>query len=96
MNSNTVLWIYIVLLVAGGMVGFIKAKSKASLIASVISAALLSLVAMGYLQPAYWADIFLVALLVLFGMKFAKNRKFMTSGMMTILTVITLALYHLL
>ena len=28
MNSNTILWIYIVLLVAGGLIGYLKAGSK--------------------------------------------------------------------
>ena len=39
MNPTTVLWTYIVLLVAGGLVGFLKAGSKASLITSVSFAA---------------------------------------------------------
>ena len=43
MNPQTVLWIYIILLVIGGLIGFLKAGSKASLIASVSFAALLSL-----------------------------------------------------
>ena len=30
------LWIYIVLLVAGGLMGFLKAKSKMSLITSIL------------------------------------------------------------
>ena len=43
--SNTVLWIYIVLLLVGGLIGFYKAKSQVSLIASAIFAALLVLTA---------------------------------------------------
>src|SRR5437868_2997629 len=35
---NTVLWIYIALLVVGGLMGFIKGKSKISLISSVLFA----------------------------------------------------------
>ena len=34
--ANTILWIYIVLLVAGGLMGFLKAGSKMSLIAGVV------------------------------------------------------------
>lgn len=41
------LWIFIALLVAGGLMGFLKAKSKASLIASMGSAIPLALVALG-------------------------------------------------
>ena len=35
MNAHTILWIYIILMVLGGVMGFVKAKSKVSLIASV-------------------------------------------------------------
>ena len=47
MNATTVLWIYIVLLVVGGLIGFLKAKSQVSLIMSVVFAALLALCAAG-------------------------------------------------
>ena len=43
--SNTVLWVYIVLLLIGGLIGFLKAKIKVSLISSSIFAALLVLTA---------------------------------------------------
>lgn len=87
----TILWIYIVLMVLGGVMGFVKAKSKASLIASVAFGAVLSLFALGILpfQHHVWVLIFL---LVFFGMKFAKSKKFMPAGLMTILTVLALAL----
>ncbi len=60
--ANTVLWIYIVLLVVGGMIGFLKGKSKVSLIMSVVFAALLILCAVGAVFKYYMADIFLAAL----------------------------------
>jgi uncharacterized membrane protein (UPF0136 family) len=93
--ANTVLWIYIVLLVIGGMIGFLKAKSKVSLIMSVTFAALLALCAVGAVFKPYMADIFLAALLVVFGMRLAKTKKFMPSGMMLILTLVALALRHM-
>ena len=94
MNPNTILWIYIVLLVAGGLVGFLKAGSKASLIASVSFAAVLSLCAVGVIfRPA--ADIVLAVLLVFFGVRLSKSKKFMPNGLMVVLTVATLALRHL-
>ena len=34
MNPNTILWIYIVLLVVGGLIGFLKAGSQVSIIMS--------------------------------------------------------------
>ncbi len=95
MNPNNVLWIYIVLLVVGGLVGFLKAGSKASLIASCVFAAILSLCATGIIFQRYVADIVLAFLLVFFGMRLAKSKKFMPNGMMVILTLVALVLRHL-
>ena len=86
MRANLVLWIYIVLLVVGGLIGFLKAGSKVSLIMSVVFAALLSLCATRVIFQPYVADILLAALLVVFGMRLAKTKKFMPSGLMLILT----------
>jgi uncharacterized membrane protein (UPF0136 family) len=40
------------------------------------------------------ADIILIVLLVFFGMRVAKTRKFMPMGLMTLSTVLALALRH--
>lgn len=91
MTGHTVLWIYIVLLFLGGLMGFIKAKSKASLIASSIFAAILILFALN-IAPFRYHFAVLVFLLLFFGSRLMKSKKFMPNGMMTILTIITLAL----
>jgi len=93
--ANLVLWIYIVLLVVGGLIGFLKAKSRVSLIMSVTFAALLSLCAAHLVFQYYVADILLAALLVVFGIRLTKTKKFMPSGMMLILTLVALVLRHL-
>jgi uncharacterized membrane protein (UPF0136 family) len=93
--ANLVLWIYIVLLVIGGLIGFLKAKSRVSLIMSVTFAALLSLCAAGIVFQYYVADILLAALLVVFAIRLTKTKKFMPSGLMLILTLVALALCHL-
>jgi uncharacterized membrane protein (UPF0136 family) len=95
MTPISVLWVYIVLLVAGGAVGFLKAQSKMSLLMSVGFAALLSLCAMKIIPDPMVADIILVVLLIFFGMRAAKSKKFMPMGMMTVLTILALALRHL-
>lgn len=59
MSPNKVLWIYIILLVVGGLIGFFKAKSKVSLITSVAFAAALSLCAANVVFKSYVADILL-------------------------------------
>jgi len=95
MNPNTVLWIYIVLLVAGGAMGYFKAGSKASLITSVSFAVALSMSSLGLIFQPHVADIILAVLLVFFAIRLGKSRKFMPNGMMLILTVVTLALRHI-
>lgn len=90
-----VLWVYIVLLEVGGLIGFLKAGSKASLIASSIFALPLILAALG-IVPAVVAEVVLGILLVYMGMKFAKSKKFMPSGLMAILSAIALALRYFL
>ncbi|MEW6156275.1 MAG: TMEM14 family protein [Verrucomicrobiota bacterium] len=91
----TILWIYIVLLVVGGLIGFIKGKSKVSLVTSVVFAALLSLCAAGIIFQPYVADILLAVLLVVFGVRLTKTKKFMPAGMLLVLTLLTLALRHI-
>ena len=92
--ANLVLWIYIALLVVGGLIGFLKAKSQVSLMMSVIFAALLSLCAAGIVFQPYMADVLLAALLIVFGMRLMKTKRFMPSGMMLILTLAALILRH--
>ena len=95
MNPNTVLWVYIVLLVAGGLVGFFKAGSKASLIASCSFAAVLILCAIGVIFQRYVADIVLAILLIFFAHRLTKSKKFMPNGLMVVLTLLALALRNI-
>jgi uncharacterized membrane protein (UPF0136 family) len=92
--AEKILWIYIVLLVVGGLIGFFKAKSKVSLIMSVTFAALLVLCALGIIFQPYVADILLAALLIVFALRLGKTKKFMPSGMMLIVTLAALVLRH--
>jgi uncharacterized membrane protein (UPF0136 family) len=89
--ANTILWVYIVLLVIGGLMGFLKAGSKISLISSVVFAVLLALFVTGVWRWPIGADILLALLLVVFVMRYAKGKKFMPAGLMIILTVLALA-----
>jgi uncharacterized membrane protein (UPF0136 family) len=93
--ANTVLWIYILLLLAGGLIGFLKAGSKVSLITSAAFASALVLCALNVIFYPYVADLLLVVLLLVFAVRLGKTRKFMPSGMMLIATILTLALRHL-
>ncbi|MBA4150364.1 MAG: TMEM14 family protein [Verrucomicrobia bacterium] len=87
MTPEIILWIYIALLIAGGLMGFIKGKSKASIIASTLFAIPLALSALHIISPPWIADVILGVLVVFFGMRFAKSKKFMPAGLMTILSL---------
>ena len=99
MRPYTVLWIYAILLLVGGLIGFLKAGSKVSLITSAISAAALILTGIpGLLGPRLasgLADAIMAALLVVFAIRLGKTRKFMPSGLMLAITVLALAFRHL-
>ena len=95
MNPNKVLWIYIILLVIGGLIGFLKAKSKVSLIMSVAFAAALSLCAERIVFQPYMADFLLMALLLVFAWRLTQTKRFMPAGLMLILTIVALALRHI-
>jgi len=97
--ANTILWVYIALLLMGGLIGFLKAKSKISLISSAVFAALLALTAVpGIFQPAFargFAIVLMAALIVVFALRLAKTSKFMPSGLMLIITTVALTLRSL-
>ena len=96
--SNTVLWIYIVLLLVGGLIGFFKARSRVSLISSSVFAAVLVLTQTGIFKPSValiLVNVILAALLVVFAVRLSKTKKFMPSGLMLVLTIAALALRNL-
>ena len=97
--QNTILWIYIVLLVAGGLIGFLKAKSKVSLYMACAFAAVLVLCAVPNFFDAKFrtglANVLMAVLLVVFGMRLAKTKKFMPAGMMLLATAVVLALRNI-
>ena len=98
MTPHSILWIYIVLLVVGGLIGFFKAKSQVSLIMSVGFAAALAVCAVNGLLDAKLArglaDVLMIALLVVFAIRLAKTKKFMPAGIMLLVTLAALVLRH--
>jgi uncharacterized membrane protein (UPF0136 family) len=98
-HAHLILWVYIVLLFLGGLMGFLKAGSKASLIMSSVFAGILILCNVpGILAPGFasiLSNIVLVFLLVFFAMRLTKSRKFMPNGLMSVLTLAALLLLNL-
>jgi uncharacterized membrane protein (UPF0136 family) len=99
MNPHAVLWIYIILLLVGGLIGFLKAGSKVSLLTAAVSAAILiATTNHRVFQPAFaatLADLVMAALLIVFAVRLTKTRKFMPSGLMLVVTIAALALRHI-
>lgn len=89
--DQIILLIYSILLEAGGAMGFIKAGSKASVIASTAFAVVIFLFIFNVF-PIEYAWTVIAFLILFFGMRFVKGRKFMPNGMMLILSIVTLIL----
>jgi uncharacterized membrane protein (UPF0136 family) len=91
--------VYAVLMLLGGIMGFVKAQSKASLISGVGSAAALGgCFALSYSNPTMALGVsFIVTLLleVAFAIRLSKTKKFMPSGMLLILTGVFQAIFLL-
>jgi uncharacterized membrane protein (UPF0136 family) len=83
-----------VLVAVGGIIGFLKAQSKASLISGIVSGALLG--AAYYVagrnagQGMIMGAVICALLCIVFGIRLKKTGKFMPAGMLLILSVIEL------
>ncbi len=91
------LGVYAALLAVGGVMGFLKARSRASLISGVLSsifavvALALMLMRNHNLGTALGAAL-AVALFLLFGYRYAiHNRRFMPSGMLAVVSLVVIA-----
>ncbi len=95
MNPGVVAAIaYGILAIVGGIIGYVQAKSKASLISGIISGLLLVTAGVMQLQGQglglIVAIVVTIALIIVFAMRLAKTRKFMPAGLMTALGVAAL------
>ena len=90
MTSQVILWIYIGLLIGGGIMGLVKGGSKVSLITSVAFAIPLILCEFNVL-PFNAARWILLALLIVFAWRLSQSKKFMPAGLLLVLTLAALA-----
>jgi uncharacterized membrane protein (UPF0136 family) len=85
---------YGILAIAGGIIGYIQARSKVSLLSGSISGLLLIFAAYFQLQGQSWGSILAVIvtaiLVVVFTFRLVKTRKFIPAGLMTILGMLAL------
>jgi uncharacterized membrane protein (UPF0136 family) len=85
------LGIYAALLGVGGVIGFVKAGSRPSLIAGLVSAAVavvcLVLWRSGNRLGLYLGVVLAIALFAQFGARFRKTHKFMPSGLLAVVSV---------
>lgn len=85
---------YGVLAIAGGIIGYVQARSKASLISGSICGLLLILGGIVQLQGQSWglvlAAIVTVVLVIFFAIRLFRTRKFMPAGLMSVLGVVAL------
>jgi len=98
--GQVTLGIYALLLAVGGLIGYLKAGSRPSLIAGMVSA-LAALAALGLSAGNNRLGVSLgmllsIALFLLFGYRYAvKTRKFMPSGLLAVVSLVVLAVMFL-
>jgi uncharacterized membrane protein (UPF0136 family) len=96
-NTAIEIWIYGVIMILGGIMGFVKVGSKASLISGVGMG--LALLASGYGVSRGSVDSLVVALIiaallvVIFAIRYAKTKRFMPGGMLAILSLIAVVVF---
>ena len=95
MSASVILWVYIGFLLVGGLIGFLKAKSAMSLVASAVFAVALVLCQLHILSQPLLPEILLAVLCLVFLMRLLKTKKFMPSGMLLVVTILTIVLRRL-
>lgn len=85
---------YGILSIVGGIIGYVQAQSKTSLISGSISGALLILggvlALLGINGGSWLAAIVTLSLIIVFAVRLSKTRKFMPAGLMIIAGIATL------
>jgi uncharacterized membrane protein (UPF0136 family) len=100
MVGHITLGIYAVLLAVGGAIGYVKAGSRSSLIAGLLSAITAALaLGLSILSNRWGVALGLmlsISLFVLFGYRYAaKSRRFMPSGLLAVASLVVLAVMFL-
>ena len=95
-SPSLIVFVYAILVIFGGVFGFVKAGSKPSLIAGVIGGLVLLAAGFGIGHAQAWglplALVLIFGLLVLFSLRYLRSspRQFMPGGLMAILSLLAL------
>ena len=96
-NVAIEVWVYGVIMIVGGIAGFARVGSKASLISGVGFGLLLLLSGIGVWNGSrdsvMGAILVALVLVVLFAIRYAKKRRFMPAGVLAILSVVAAVLF---
>jgi uncharacterized membrane protein (UPF0136 family) len=98
-NTAIEVWVYGVIMILGGIAGFVRVGSKASLISGVGFGLVLLVcgfdVWRGSQNGLMAAVIIALLLVVLFAIRYAKKRRFMPAGMLAILSLVAAVIFAL-
>jgi len=96
-NTAIEVWVYGVIMILGGIAGFVRVGSKASLISGVGFGLVLLVTGFGVWQSSQAclvaAEVIALLLVVLFAIRYAKKRHFMPAGMLAILSLVAAVLF---
>jgi uncharacterized membrane protein (UPF0136 family) len=96
-NTAIEIWIYGVIMILGGIMGFIKVGSKASLISGVGMGVALLVSGYGVWNSSHdslvVAVVIAALLVVIFAIRYAKTKRFMPGGMLAILSLLAVAIF---
>jgi uncharacterized membrane protein (UPF0136 family) len=98
-NTAIEVWVYGVIMILGGIAGFARVGSKASLISGVGFGLVLLVSGFGVWNGSQnslmAATIIALLLVVLFAIRYAKKRRFMPAGMLAILSLVAVVTFAL-
>lgn len=94
--KEILLLVFAAVLLAGGMMGWIKAKSVPSVVSAAVFALIFVLIATDALTLPWLAETTLALLAVLMGVRWAKSKKFMPAGLIAVLAAVVLVLQFVL
>ncbi|HMO63765.1 MAG TPA: TMEM14 family protein [Verrucomicrobiota bacterium] len=94
--KEILLLVFAAVLLAGGMMGWIKARSVPSVMSAAVFALVFVLIATDALTLPWLAETTLALLAVLMGVRWAKSKKFMPAGLIAVLAAVVFVLQFVL